>query len=235
MTYLTKRQALLWFNIILATSHGDLVEAYDILLRELATRSISFGLTYGAARCAKTFGEYLFGPLADVPIICDYVATCLPEEILERGSKLVAGSVSVISTATSEYIDPDIASGAAGRVAGEMVNMCEQDLKSAIARVMKESNETSAWMEKYILGDDNLGKLRGGCQYFEPNQNRYFIIKIIGGVLIVVLTITLIRCKSKVGKFFKKIHPKKLYASFKTRRHKKFLKDKERLELLYAM
>ena len=127
-----------------------------------------------------------------------------------------------------------MAAGAAGRVAGEMINMCEQDLKEAIAKVMAESERTEAWMEKYILGDETLEKLRGGAVYFEPNQNRYFIIKIIAGVGIMIITITLIRCRSKIGKFFKKIHPKKLYTSFKNRRQKKLLKDKEMLELLYA-
>ncbi len=107
---------------------------------------------------------------------------------------------------------------------------------------MEESKKTETWMQKYIaectLGNETLtetiDKLRAGALYFNPNQKRYFILKIIGGVFIVLVTITLIRGRSKVRKFFKKIHPKQLYTSFKTRRQKKLLKDKEILELLYA-
>ena len=78
-------------------------------------------------------------------------------------------------------------------------------------------------MQKYIakctLGNETaaetIAKLRGGGLYFDPNQKRYFILKIIGGVFIVLVTIILIKGRSKVRKFFKKIHPKKLYTSFK--------------------
>lgn len=108
---------------------------------------------------------------------------------------------------------------------------------------MEDSKKTEAWMQKYIaectLGNETaaetIAKLRGGGLYFDPNQKRYFILKIIGGVFIVLVTIILIKGRSKVRKLFKKIHPKKLSTSFKTRRQQKLLKDKERLELLYAM
>ena len=106
MTYLKQWKILLLVNIILAMSEGNLVEAYEILVREAITRSLSFGLSYGATRCAETVGEYLLGPVADLPIVGDYILTSPADEVLERGSKLVAGGVSVISTATSDYIPP---------------------------------------------------------------------------------------------------------------------------------
>lgn len=211
------------------------VAAYDILLREAFTRSLFFVCSYGTARCAKTVGAYLLGPVADIPVIQDYIATAAPEEILEKGSKLITGGVSILGAATSDFVYPEIASRAAGRVAGEMVNTCEKELKEAIGQVMSESNTTAAWMKKYILGDETLEKLHGGARDFEPNQNRYVIIKIIADGLIMVLTITLIKCKSKIGKLLKKINPKKLYVNFKAKSHKKYLKDKEKLELLYAI
>lgn len=95
---------------------------------------------------------------------------------MERTSKLIAGSVGVMGTATSDYLPDDVCAGAAGRGAAEMVGMCEKELKDGICKVMSEKKEISALMEKYILGDDNL---RGGYQnfyYFEPTQNRYFVI-----------------------------------------------------------
>ena len=99
---------------------------------------------------------------------------------------------------------------------------------------MEQNRTISEWMKRYMLGDDNL---KGGFQnfyYFEPTQNRYYGIKIICGALIVVFIITLIS-RTRVGKVFKKIHPKKLYAGFKRRRQVKLVKTREMLELLYAM
>lgn len=243
MTHLNQRKILFLANVILAMSEGNLVEAYEILVGHIVSSYLSFGISYGARRGAKKLGQYLLGPLADLPVIGDYIITCPEDKIMQRSSKLIADGVSVIGTATTDYVPPDLALGAAGQVCGQAINEYEKELREQIARVMEESQKTDAWMQKYIaectLGNETVAetvaKLRGGQIYFDPNQKRYFILKIIGGVFIVLVTIILIKGRSKVRKFFKKIHPKKVYTSFKKKRYKKFIKDKEKLELLYAM
>lgn len=50
MTHITQRKVVLWFNIILAATNGDLVAAYELLLQEACTRSLFFVCNYGAAR-----------------------------------------------------------------------------------------------------------------------------------------------------------------------------------------
>jgi len=162
---------------------------------------------------------------------------------MQRSSKLIADGVSVIGTATTEYVPADLALGAAGQICGQALNEYEKEVREQIARVMEKSQNTEAWMQKYIakctLGNETVAetvaKLRGGQVYYDPNQKRYFILKIICGVFIVLVTIILIKGRSKIRKFFKKMDPKNLYVSFKTRRREKFLKDKEKLESLYAM
>jgi len=106
MTHITQRKAVLLFNIILAATNGDLVAAYDLLLREACTRSLFFVCNYGTARCARTIGSYLLGPIADIPVIRDYIATAAPDELLERGSKVVAGGVGIVGAATTEFFYP---------------------------------------------------------------------------------------------------------------------------------
>ena len=54
---------------------SDFVGAYDIMLSEIAKRSVSFCLGYGATRCAKTLGEYALRPVSDLSIIQDYIVT----------------------------------------------------------------------------------------------------------------------------------------------------------------
>jgi len=225
---MSDRQIILWFKVILVATSGDLVAAYEILVKEALTRSLFFACGYGAARGTSTLAPYLLGPVCDIPVIRDYIATAKPADMLERGSKLVSGGVAVVSMAGAEIGAPEFAAGAAGRAAGELVNLCENELKESIRNVMESSNATSAWMEKYILGDETLTSLRGGAAYLEPDKNCYIIIKIITVGLIMVVTFTLIKGRSKIGKFFKKINPKKLYRKLKTRRHERF-KFSERL------
>ena len=45
----------------------------------------------------------------------------------------------VIGTATTEYVPPDLALGAAGQVCGQAINEYEKELREQIARVMEES------------------------------------------------------------------------------------------------
>lgn len=242
MTKLNQRQILFLANVILAMSDGNLVEAYEIIVGHIVSRYLAFGISYGARRGATKLGQFLLGPIADLPVIGDYIFTCPEDEVMQRGSKLIADGVSVMGAATTEYVPKDLALGAAGQVCGQAINEYEKELREQIARVMEESKKTDLWMEKYIakctLGNETVAetvtKLRGGQIYFDPNQKRYFILKVIGGVFIVLVTIILIKGRSKVRNLFKKIHPKKLYTSFKTRRQKKLLKDKEMLELIYV-
>lgn len=207
---MTERQILLWFKIVLAATHGDFVSAYDILVREAITRSVFFACGYGVARGKTALAPYLLGPLCDIPVVRDYIATAKPGDILERGSKLISGGVAIIGTAGTEIGSPEFTAGAAGRTAGELINLCEDELKDGIRAVMEDNNATSAWMEKYILGDDTLTSLRGGAMYVKAEKNQYIIIKIIAGVLVILLTFTLTKSKAKIGKIFKKINPKKL-------------------------
>ena len=201
-----ERQMMLYLKLLVYMSSYDFVGAYEIMLNEILSRSVCFWVGDGVTRCAQTLGEYALGPLSDLLIIRDYALTPIPlEKRLERGSKLLGG--------------------AAGKGVAELVRMWEKELKDEISKVMSENKTIFTWMEKYLLGDDNLGNFTQNFYYFEPTQNRYYGIKII---------ITLIS-RSRMGKFFKNIHPKKLYAGFKRRRQKKLLKNKEMLESLYAM
>ena len=103
------------------------------------------------------------------------------EEVLERGSKLIAGGVGIIGTATSDFLPPDLCAGAAGRGAAELVDMCEQELKEKISKVLSENKKIDAWMKKYIESNSTL---RGGAA-FEPTKNRHFLTKNIDGFRII--------------------------------------------------
>ena len=60
------------------------------------------------------------------------------------------------------------------------VDMCEQELKDGICKAMSENEKISAWMEKYIAGNNTL---RGGHQeqqlkfYVDYDQNLSNIIR----------------------------------------------------------
>ncbi len=131
MTHLNQRQILLLANLILAMSEGNLVEAYEILVGHIVSGYLSFGISYGARRGAKKLGQYLLGPVADLPIIGDYIIACPEDKIMQRSSKLIADGVSIIGTATTEYVPPDLALGAAGQVCGQAINEYEKELRLA--------------------------------------------------------------------------------------------------------
>lgn len=117
-----QRKILFLANFLWAMSEGNLVEADEILVTHIVSGYLSFGISYGARRGAKKLGQYLLGPLADLPVIGDYIITCPEDKIMQRSSKLIADGVSVIGTATTEYVAPDLALGAAGQVCGQALN-----------------------------------------------------------------------------------------------------------------
>ncbi len=103
MTHLNQRKILFLVNLIFAVSDGNLVEAYEILVREVVSGYLSFGIGYGARRGAEKLGQYILCPVADLPVVCDYIMTSPEDKIMQRSAKLLADSVSVFGTATTVF------------------------------------------------------------------------------------------------------------------------------------